>query len=434
MLEVEDERFAGDAVSSRPMSDDAILLAPLLPGLLVWLPDLASRFGMEHDGFNAAMWALGADAISENGLLGSRFGSEREFMTYGNHPPVTVLATWLSRRLLGESHLATRLPALLASVIAALLLVRLLQVVGCNRRSAVIAATASTSLPMFLAFGSMLDTWILGLPFGIALLLTLAERRTSSARVAAIALCCLCSWQGVVLVVLALPALARRFGIRSPAVFAAVGGLVAVFAFKSYVGAPGGLEIGWPLDGRSWTHISTYFAWMMPLIPAALLVRDRTIGFLATASPLAYAVAMSSHADIHPYWTYWWLVAAALGAGLLAQKIVRQQRVLAASVLVLAVLSVLMGNQQERADDIHASAVSDVVQAIPRGQAWMPVLNSGTVQPWLEYETGREVRLSDPTDVPPGYVVVMFGPGRSDQQCLTSTGLEYDVCKLDGDP
>ena len=125
---------------------------------------MTKRFGYSHDGYNGAMWSIGADAIETDGLIKSRLGGKNSFGTYANHPPAIYVETYLSRRLPIDSHPAARLVPVISSLLALGLLAALLRELKFSDAALAASLLLVATSPMFTVFGSMLDTPILGLP------------------------------------------------------------------------------------------------------------------------------------------------------------------------------------------------------------------------------------------------------------------------------
>ena len=100
--------------------------------------------------------------------IGSLSGSGyRPGAVYAHHPPLIVAMT-AAGRFLGSSALVDRLPAILSSTAALLLLVALLRALRCSTGATVAGLVAMAAAPMFLVYGTMVDTLVIALPFGIA--------------------------------------------------------------------------------------------------------------------------------------------------------------------------------------------------------------------------------------------------------------------------
>lgn len=91
-------------------------------------PVVVSPFGDSVDGVNAGVWGHGSRSVRQD-IGGSRLGSfvqHRVPAVYVNHPPLLVPVTAAVEAVAGERPWATRLPALLATLAATVVLALLL--------------------------------------------------------------------------------------------------------------------------------------------------------------------------------------------------------------------------------------------------------------------------------------------------------------------
>lgn len=147
----------------------ALTLAAVAGTLVVHVaPWIDEGLGISHDGFNASVWALGGRGARLD-PIGNRLGGiQPDGFTYANHPPLVVWITALTGALSDEAPLALRLPALTASLSSLLLLIRLMLDAGHRRVEVAAGLAVAGTTGMFLTFGTMLDTPVVGLPFGLA--------------------------------------------------------------------------------------------------------------------------------------------------------------------------------------------------------------------------------------------------------------------------
>lgn len=135
-------------------------------------PWVTKGFGYSYDGYNGAMWSLGARGAVDD-PIGNRLGGiQPSGYRYANHPPLLVWTTAVTGGLTGERPVALRAPALLASLVALVLLAALLRDAGFDPVEIAGGLAVAGTSAMFLTFGAMLDTPVLSLPFGLAALWT----------------------------------------------------------------------------------------------------------------------------------------------------------------------------------------------------------------------------------------------------------------------
>lgn len=171
-------------------------------------PWVTKGFGYSYDGYNGAMWGLGARGAVED-PIGNRLGGvQPSGYRYANHPPLLVWTTAATGGLTDERPIALRAPALLASLAALVLLALLLRDAGFGVVEIAGGVAVAGTSAMFLTFGAMLDTPILSLPFGLAAIW--AAQRAWQGRppptpvlIAAGALAALAGWQSLLAAVLA---------------------------------------------------------------------------------------------------------------------------------------------------------------------------------------------------------------------------------------
>lgn len=184
-------------------------LALVALALVVHVSPWAARdFGVSHDGYNGAMWGLGARGALED-PIGNRLGGiQSTGDTYANHPPLLVWTEAGAVGLAGGSPLAMRLPVLLASLAALAMIALLLRDAGSSPSAAAAGVVVAGTTGMFLTYGALIDTPMLSLPFGLAALA--AAQRSWQGRpprrwvlVSVGALAALSGWQAALVAALA---------------------------------------------------------------------------------------------------------------------------------------------------------------------------------------------------------------------------------------
>lgn len=145
----------------------AAVAVAFLGAVAPWSSD---DFGYSLDGFNGSVWGLGARAAADD-PIGSRLGGVHPGgESYANHPPITVWTAAIGSAVSGDRPGAVRAPALIASVGALLVLALLLHDAGLRREAVAAGVVLTGTSGMFLTYGAMLDTPVVGLPFGLAAL------------------------------------------------------------------------------------------------------------------------------------------------------------------------------------------------------------------------------------------------------------------------
>lgn len=395
--------------------------------LAYWAPELGASF-VGPRGFNGGQWGLGVDAIARHGLLETKFGAIRGDYVYGSHPPLMLVVEWMTREALGRSNWALRLPIVLAGLSSLWLMWRLVRASGHRSDVGLMGVAVVCVTPMFLYFGPMIDTWILGLPLAAAVLVALARRQPANWHAVVAIGCAVCSWQGVILVALAAPVAVYRYGVRSALAQGAVIGAGLAYLYGEWVDARNGFELGWPFDGASLRHLLQMFGPSLLFVPAALLSRDRVVAALSIAGPIIYGVLLSEHADGHAYWFYWWLIPIALGVSASVGRLPKNGRLPAVALLSVSVAVCLPSvlTDDRRMTEDYRTVLAAVRTA---HQQSIPVLGVGEGAPWLEYETGRSVFWVDEADdLPAKSLVLVANPVPGDMVCLTETLGRMEVC------
>jgi hypothetical protein len=326
------------------------------------------------------MWALAARAIHEDGWLGSALGARRQDLTYASHPPTLSVVLGAVTAILGLTATTVRAVAVAASACAVLAMLRLGRACGLDRTERLLAAGAFLSLPMFTTFGSMTDTWTVGLPAGLLLLVAHVEGRRRG-RAAWTFVSGVFSWQGLLASGIVAATAWRRDRDPYPLLVTTLTGvLLALYAWWadhwSTLTSNGGSRAGLGLTRMVPFQASYLWELMGPLgltgLVALLVCAGpaRRAGVLCGAAVLAYVMAFPGGAENHAYWAYWAMVPAALGVGLAARRV--GARVLAPMVALVAVLNVATETTWERADREASEAMAEAKET---GASTEPLYN-----------------------------------------------------------
>jgi hypothetical protein len=304
---------------------------------------VTAPFGNSDEGLNTSVWAMCTRALRDD-PLGSALGGRRpDGVEYANHPPLSCIAGAGIEAVVGEHPWATRAPAwlgTLALVPLTWLLVRRLTDDGWTATAATVAAVGT---PMVATYGPMLDTPVVGLPVGAAVLAVWvrewpAEPATRlpsvPVAVALAALGGLASWQVGLLALLAAGALFVRGPDRRRALPWAAGaatGLGLSFGWAWWVyGSLGDLKD--KLSYRSGGNISLVDSldfqadWVRTLLGLSVIgvvgcvaalwdERRRPAAAVLLATTALWGTVFYGGAGGHQYWNYFTVLPAALGWG-----------------------------------------------------------------------------------------------------------------------
>ncbi|MDQ1425167.1 MAG: hypothetical protein QOD72_2665, partial [Acidimicrobiaceae bacterium] len=390
-------------------------------------------FGESHDGRNAAVWVYAADGIDAHGLVGSRLGATRASgEVYANHPPLVGVATWVASKVTGRRPVGIRAPAVLGSLASLLLLYLLGRSAGIGRIASALGVAAAGATPMFRVYGAMVDTAMLSLPFGLAMLL--AWRRAAAGRpwspvlvasVTAIAL--LSGWQvwltvAVVVVGLVWQRVCREHRGWLPVSIGAVVGVVAVCSWEWWAtGSLANLVDQFTIRSVGTTHVS-WRQWLEAqrsffgdLFPVALLVlglggivvglvhrSSRSLIAALVGITVPWVLLLRNGSFIHDYWAYWLTAPLAIGVAVLAHRAASlasragspRARAVLASVAGLGALAWAVtaspSSAQRRIDQgmVAARLVERAHWQAEQTRAWC-VGGNCVFAPWLEFITGR---------------------------------------------
>ncbi|MGZ4682056.1 MAG: ArnT family glycosyltransferase [Acidimicrobiales bacterium] len=420
-------------------------LACVLLLVLSW-GRITAPFGDSDEGINGAVWSLSARSVRELGVVPSRLGGHRlDGSDYATHPPGIVIETAVAQVIGGDHPWSSRLPAVLGTMAALVLLYRLLRSAGFEPLASGGAAALVALTPMALVYGPMLDTPVTSLPFGLLVLLCWfrdwrGERPVHPALAGlAAAAAGVSGWQAAVLtgmcgVALLGRALRHRPGAIRAALPYLIGGAVGV-----------GLSLSWSwwvygdfhvlfgkFGGRSGESsgigigdmVSFQVPWLanllglslVGLVACAVALRDRALRPLAAMALLSvgvYAVIFRQAAAGHQYWNYWVLIPTAIGWAYLLRLVIDGARtssrssstttraetpVTAAVGLVLAVVvfvgafGIIRPDQAEGyIDDGHAAAELVDAADFPADQTTLPYVGQPyRPDAWITYNTSMQ--------------------------------------------
>jgi len=346
---------------------------------VVW-PRIGAPLGLNHDGQNAGVFGSSARALVD-APLGSRLGSRLAdgHGIYADHPPLLNWLLALGHLVRGDDPSGLRLPLTVGSMILIAGTHRVLRALVTSPWAAAIGTVVGLGTPMFFVYGTMPDTPMLGLPFGVLVLgeVIATERRTAKHPghlVLAALGCALASWEAVVLAAaLGTVSLGRarrgapcdrathRTIARRVFTGLAVGGVVTAswiawanggFAeiarqFLYRTGADG-TEFG--VGRAALTQLEHLMDTYGPVLVVALVAGGaamrvpRLRGYLTVVAVVcvSYQLVFWQAATYHDYWSYWWLLPMAMSiAGLVDVTVASAdltRRQLAGALAVLALI------------------------------------------------------------------------------------------------
>lgn len=391
--------------------------------------------GDAHDGRNAGVWASGSQALREEGPIDSRLGTDNPVSgVYANHPPLIAVETAVAELIGTPTPAATRAPAWLGSLLVIVLLAVLLHERGLASGAVGVGVLLAATTPMFLVYGTMLDTPMTSLPFGIGLLV-LWERARRGAPVRPLlagglaALAVLAGWQALLLAFVlagwALVRILRGTGRReSDIAFAAgaVGGALLLLGW--FLWAFGGSvqplldQFLFRTGETQPVTLSTLFAahrrallamlgvvgllGLGGLVVAAANARTRGLVAVSLAVTVPYSLVFRTGVVNHEYWGYWFLLPVAIGLAAGADRLLaywrargRPEVVPMAVAAAMATLSVLVAWQQPPSGEslkITGFRAADAVDAVRLDPGQRTLWFAGAVgEPasWLSRQTGR---------------------------------------------
>lgn len=363
-VETTPERLAVDRQS---LILAVVVMGVLVVGLVVSAAGRATMpFGDSHDGQNAGVWAGNSRSLREQGVVASRLGTvatvEGEAVTYATHPPMIAVEAAAAEAVLGERPWVARLPAWAGSLAALVLGFLLLRECRLRPLAAAVGVALGFGCPMFAAYGTMLDTPIVGLPFGIAVLWLWQRGRSGRPAPTAIVilvtvLAALTSWLGLLTVGLVAAGslvlrVRRRLERGADRPRSADDIPLAGFVAGAVLG--GALVLLWILWAYgSWGPLASQFLiragdrdgggglatfigaqrtywpraftpWQLVLAIPALVAGvgwrpSRAVALVAVLAVSGWVGGFRDGAIMHDYWAYWMVLPLALGFGVLAE-------------------------------------------------------------------------------------------------------------------
>lgn len=406
-------------------------------------PWVAGPLGNSHDGRNAGVWAASGQALRTD-PIGSRLGGiNRAGVPYANHPPAIVLASAVTTGLTGDHPLGVRLPAVIASAATVALLGLLLVRMGFGWFATASGIVLAGTAPIFLAYGTMLDTPMLGLPAAAAVLVLIALVQRNQAPppwafVVVGLLCGLTSWQTCITAavggaLLLLERATRRSRVRGVAALAAGTVLGVAISLAWAWWAYGGLDL--LLDSyqtrttgsAAWWNIQRLFLRdgygpiriaivVLAVVVALVRRRHRIVLVTALAAPIVWDVRFRLPASIHDYWTYGGILAVGVAAAIVVELAVDLVRRFAPRLEWLVVVSVVglfgaaavtawvspsTSEQFTRAGLDAGALTSDLPQADDPDEVVVYALSSipGPIG-WAAWETGGTAETVTADDLP----------------------------------
>lgn len=420
--------------------------AVVLVGLAVHVaPWVTGGFGVSHDGYNGSMWGLNGRALWDD-PLGSRLGGiQPDGPRYANHPPLIVWASALAGGPTDGSALALRTPALLASVASLVVLARLLLDAGLRALPVAGGILLAGCSSMFLTYGALLDTPVISLPLGLAVV-AVAQRgwqgRPVPARwaVATAFVAGVGGWQAIGIAgvaVLACLLAPGRAGRRTAIALAAgvAGGTAATLAWITWV--RGDLwrlvdqgRLRQTADGASWAeaqrdHLGDLFgpALLVLVVVGAVLAlagvalrgddRDGAgaspwwrgpgpLVAVVASAVVGYSAVFRQASAEHDYWAFWGVALVAVSAATVLDVVVGALRrapavagraagaLVVVGVLWLAGAGLLTRGAADRAIQ-EGSEAAPVLASVPRAsspdQVTMAARHAETGAPWARFAT-----------------------------------------------
>jgi hypothetical protein len=395
-----------------------VFVVRVAPGLEDPFSYLPSGGGLPVDSYNDAVFSLGGRALRDLGIVDSKLGGDwGAGDRYADHPPLIYSATAVTQAVTGDDELAARGLALAASLAAMVLLFLLLVELGVPPPLAALSVGVALSVPMFVEYGTMLDTLMLGLPFAAAYLLEWQRSIDGRAHPwvlgAVAAVTVLAAWEGALLiaVTLAITVVVRRGRAALATVVPGGAGLAAGLAATalwlvwvndglSHVIDQGVLRAGGGAPVSVDEYLDRQLMWLRDLfgVPAIVLLvagivaalavgRFRPVALATLTTSLVYAGAFHQGSWQHDYWNYWLLITLTLAVGALAFVVSRaHQPVLTIALTCLAIAVVVTGFTARTPVYLRtggadlAPELTATRRPVP-GQQWVPVVQPNPGRP-----------------------------------------------------
>ena len=292
--------------------------------------------------------------------MASRLGTRNPVSgVYANHPPMIYVKTAVTELVGFGTTAATRAPAWLGTLALIGLLGALLRTSGLRPNAVGMAVLLTTTTPMVLVYGTMLDTPVTSLPIAVGLLL-MWERARRGEAVRPVyagglsALAVLASWQALLLAGLvgswALVRMLRRTGRREIdrafVVGACLGGalllawmlwafggtlrpLLDQFNFRSGQSTQT-VGLGELLASQRHYGVGMFGAvGVLGIVGLVLAFRDartRGLAAVAIAVTVPYTLVFRTGAVNHSYWGYWFLLPIAIGLAVGSDRLLETWR------------------------------------------------------------------------------------------------------------
>lgn len=431
----------------------AVVLGALVVGLVVSAHHrVTMAFGDSPDGRNAGVWAEHSRSLREQGPLETRMGTRAVVgdttTTYATHPPLIIVEAAMAEGVLGERPWVTRLPAWAGSLAALVLAFLLLRECRVRRLPAAVGVALGFGCPMFATYGTMLDTAMVGLPFGIAVLWLWQRGRAGRPPpppvvILVTVLAALSSWLGLVTAVLVAgatllpwargrlrkaPVAAPRLGFVVGAAmgtglvvlwiawaYGSLGPLADQFLVRSGKGEEAGgvgtliatLQFFWARVFRPWQLLLAIPAF----VAAAQSRHSRAVAVVAFATLGLWIAGLRNGAIVHDYWGYWMVLPLALGIGVIAEAALTAcdhvrgaglRRLgpvaLAGAAAILGLVGAVAGSTPGPSPEGGQDAGQLLAEAVyppTQRRAW--VLDAGQHDiPWVTYQSGLPMAAVHP--------------------------------------
>lgn len=385
----------------------------------------------------------------------------------------------------GDHPVTARLPAIVAAAVTPALLGLLLSRSGVRPAAVVVGLVAGATSSMALAYGVMLDTPVVSLPAGIAVLLVAQRSWTgdppsTAALVGAGALAAAAGWQAALLALVATAVTAavdRRAAVRLG--LGAVLGVALTLTWAAWVHgslAPlvgqAGVRSGGATPG-SWTDavpddlrdlfgpvllvltavgaavavarrpVATGDGSVAPSRPGRTLPGVRPVAAVLALTIVGYTLVFRNGAAVHPYWTFWGVALVAVAVAALADAVLAPLdrgggwrwatgavAAVAAGALLLSGLSGTSRSEQRIRDGLDVLVLLDEVPDADRPtDVAVGVRGDPGTSPWAEHAVrGRAVPADRPSEVrrlaPDLPVVVILAAPPSDALRAAAIGIE----------